>query len=47
MKGNCSTNQGFIFTQVARYVERETVNCSMYLCVHKYVYMQEQYHVCI
>ena len=24
MKGNCSTNQGFIFTQVARYVENET-----------------------
>ena len=35
MKGNCSTNQGFIFTQVARYVERETVNCSMCLCVYK------------
>ena len=32
LKGNCSTNQGFIFTQVARYVERETVNCSMCLC---------------
>ena len=35
MKGNYSTSQGFIFTQGARYVERETVNCSMCLCVHK------------
>ena len=43
MKGNCSA----IFTHVARYVERETVNCSMYLCVHKNICMQEQYHVCI
>ena len=32
MKGNCSRNQGFIFTQVARYVEGEAVNCSMCLC---------------
>ena len=39
MKGNCSTNQGFIFTQGARYVESETVNCSMCLCVHKNIIM--------
>ena len=32
LKENCSTNEGFIFTQVARYVERETVNCSVCLC---------------
>ena len=31
LKGNCSTSQGFIFTPVARYVERETVNCTMCL----------------